>query len=322
MNAQPSYDVTAYGESMLRLSVEHGQYLVGANSLDLNVGGAESNVCAALAQLGYRSAWFSALPRSPLSKIVTSRLQQLGVDTKGALEVESGRLGVYYLESAHPPLPTTVVYDRQYSSFSQHEVTNEQVAGLLDTRVLHLTGITAALGSKPRSSLRRLAAEARDRGVAVSFDVNYRERLWSLAEARTVLSEMLQQANILFCSQRDAVRLFGSKADGASALQTLRAETPAELIVVSAGELGAYADHAGEQLHVPAVPTSIVDRPGAGDALAGSVLHGLLSGSVVQGLQLGVALAAIVLSHHGDTAFVDRSSLEAAALRRDVEIAR
>lgn len=322
MSGAKAYDVTAYGESMLRLSVPPGRYLVSSPSLDLNVGGAESNVCGALAQLGRRTGWFSALPVSPLSQIITSRLQQAGVDISGVQHVAHGRVGAYFLESAYPPLPTTVQYDRADSAFSQHALTDQQLAGLLDTRIVHLTGITPALGAKPLEAAETIFERAQQAGVTVSFDVNYRQRLWSSDSAVPTLRRLAQRADILFCSLRDAVRLYGAAADGRSALNALRANTSAQLIVVSLGAEGVIADHQGATLTVPAVPTELVDRPGAGDALAAAVLDGYLAGDVHQGLRHGVALASIALSHLGDMVFVQRATLEAVASGGMTDIAR
>lgn len=322
MSHAPTYDVTAYGEAMVRLSVPAGRYLVNATSLDLNVGGAESNVCSVLAQLGRNAGWFSALPNSPLGNVVISRLRQAGVDTRGVHLHDQGRVGVYYLESAHPPLSSTVEYDRAGSAVTQHDLTAEQLARMLNTRIVHLTGITPALGPKPRAAVEQIMNHARTAGATVSFDVNYRERLWSVQGAVPVISSLIERANIVFCNLRDAVRLFGSQANAESAVATLKSLTAAELIVVSLGEQGAIANHNGVTLTAPAVPTKIVDRPGAGDALAGGVLDSYLNGDVQGGLDAGVTLASIALSHHGDMVFADRTLVNATTQSRGSDISR
>lgn len=322
MNPERRFDVTAYGESMIRLSVAPGHYFATATSLDLNVGGAESNVCGVLAQLGRNAGWFSALPRSPLSRVVLTRLKQAGIDTAGVHISEGGRVGTYFMESAYPPLPTTVEYDRAGSAFSQHVVAEEQLQNIVDSRIVHLTGITAALGERPLASLKRVMNQAKLAGALVSFDINYRERLWASASAGPVLTKIAAAADILFCSLRDAVRLFGAEPNGHSAIAALRKATAAELIVVSLGERGVVAQYGKDLLTVPAVPTEVIDRPGAGDALAGAVLDGYLSGDVQRGLESGVALASIVLSHHGDMVFVDRKTLESTTLERRSDISR
>lgn len=322
MSQAATFDVTAYGEAMLRLSVPAGQYLATTHSLDLHVGGAESNVLAALAQLGRRVGWFSALPNSPLSAVVTAHLQQAGVDVGGVQLVDHGRVGTYYLQAAHPPLRTTVQYDRAGSSVSRHSLTDQQLAGLLNARIVHLTGITPALGQQPLAAVDGIIAAAKSAGVTVSFDVNYRDRLWPGDGAALALTRMARRADILFCSLRDAVRLYGAEPDGPSALRSLRAHTAAELIVVSLGDQGVIAEHRGAVLRTPAVPTQVVDRPGAGDAMAAGVLDGYLGGDVRRGLQNGVALAAMALSHHGDMVFVQRGALEGVAAGGRGDIAR
>lgn len=318
------FDLTTFGEAMLRLSVPTGEYLQTTERLRVHVGGAESNVATILAQLGWCTGWFSALPDSSLGQAVTARIRQGGVITTGVHFAKDGRVGTYYLESPHPPLSPRVIYDRAGSVFSTYEPDGSDLERLLDTRLVHLTGITPALGPAPRAATLQIMAEAKRKGVLVSFDVNYRERLWGSDEAQSVLTGLAEQADVLFCSLKDAQRIFraGLEGSGAVAATRLAAISGAQLVVVSAGDDGVSAIHDGKELHAPAVPTVIIDRPGAGDAMAAGVLHGLLEGDVARGLAYGAALAAVALSHHGDMVYLKREQLEAIVSSRGAEIVR
>ncbi|HEX7041184.1 MAG TPA: sugar kinase [Trueperaceae bacterium] len=316
------YDVTSVGETMLRYSVAPGEHFTTATSFRVDVGGAESNVCAALARLGRRTAWASALPDNPLGALVLDRLRAAGVDTAGVRLLPGTRLGTYYLKPSLVPNMSAVVYDRAGSAFTALDPADLDLATLLDTTFLHATGITAALGEGPRRLLGEVLREARSAGVRVSFDVNHRETLWQADQARTVLPEFMAQADVLFCSARDAARLFGAAPTGPGAASALRRHSQAELIVVTLGDRGAYARLGDEELTVPAVPTQVVDRPGAGDAMIAGVLDGLLDGDVRAGLERGAVLAAVALSHHGDMVAVTRGELEAALARTTGDIAR
>lgn len=307
---------------MIRFSVPAGEYLANSTHFSVHAGGAESNTCAALARLGRRTGWFSALPDTSLGKFILTRLNKAGVDTRGVFLTDDGRVGTYYLQSLHPPLANTVEYDRSGSAFSMYGIEDIDLDRLLDTRIIHLTGITPALGARPREAFLAVVQEAKRRGVLVSFDVNYRERLWSLSEARVTLTGPLRQADIVFCSLRDAIRLFGSPADEVAAAAVLRELTDARLIVISLGERGILAHYDGRNHILPAVPTTVIDRPGAGDALAAGILHGVLDDDIPRGLKHGTVLASIALSHFGDKVLLDPDQLKSVLAGQQADITR
>jgi 2-dehydro-3-deoxygluconokinase len=171
---------------------------------------------------------------------------------------------------------------------------------LLDTRLLHLTGITPALSDGCKAAVTEAVARAKRAGVPVSFDVNYRQKLWGASGAAEVLAPLMRQADLLFCGHGDAQRLFGCPPDPAAALRALSEQSGAQVIVMSVGSAGALALWEGQVHQVDAVPVTIVDRLGAGDALAAGVLHGWLDGDLARGLRTGVMLAGLALAQHGD----------------------
>lgn len=304
-------DVTTLGEAMLRLSVPAGQPFETATRLDLHLGGAEANVCAALAGLGRRCAWHSRVPTGPLGRFVVRTLRAAGVDTGGVVSADGTRLGTYYVLFAAPPGATEVVYDRAGSAFTG--LTPELVdwPALLDTRVLHLTGITPALGPNSFELALEAARRAKAAGVTLSFDVNYRSKLWSPAVAREHLSALLPLVDLLICGEGDAATVFGLSGDDREVLAGLHGLTPARHVVLTRSHQGAASLVTGKLVRVPAKEATVLDRLGAGDAFAAGVLDGFLDGNMVAGLERGAALGALALGQRGDLLNVARGELEA-----------
>lgn len=320
-----AYDVTAFGESMLRLSVPVGERLARAGSFDAYVGGAESNVLGALAQLGRRCSWFSALPSNALGELVAQHFRAVGIDLAGVVWQSQGRLGTYFIEHATPPRSAQVIYDRAGSCVAQ--LTSGQVdwSRLLDTRLLHLTGITPALSPSCRGIVAEAISRARAAGVPFSFDINYRARLWPEEEAAPILGALAGGAALLFCSQTDAWRLFGIAGGPEEVAGALAGRFGADCVVVSAADAGVVVWEGGATgpvdcrppagrsplLRQPAYPVMTVDRLGAGDALAAGVIHGWLDGDLARGVRYGVLLAALALTQHGDMVVTNQKELDA-----------
>lgn len=307
----PRFHVTAIGEILLRYSVPAGERLETSAQLAVYPAGAEGNVLSALARLGHPAGLVTALPDNPLGRLAAHHLRASGVDLGGVLWDAQGRMGVYYVEFAHPPRATQVVYDRAESSAARLDPDRIAWDDLTDTRLVHLTGITTALSPSCYESVRRAIAYARERGAAVSFDVNYRQKLWPPEAAATALRPLLQDVDILFCKQADAARLFGIDGSPQAVIESLAALTRAQQIVVTRGEDGVTGWDGSQFIEEPAAPTVILDRLGAGDALAAGVLHGWLEGSLSRGLRYGVVMAALALSQFGDMVVTTARELDA-----------
>lgn len=293
------YDVTGFGESMLRLSVPTGMRLVAMQSLDVHFAGAESNVLATLACLGRRCGWFGALPEGQIGRYAIQQLHTANI-TPHPIFVPNGRLGTFFIEFAVPPRSTQVVYDRDRSAITTLDPSDIDYADILDTRLLHLCGITPALSSNCLAITRELIARAKAANVAVSFDVNFRSKLWSAADAGETLLPLMQSVDLLLCGKRDAEALFGCAGHVETIIEQLASQTHAQQIVVTNGEAGVYGWDGVDIHHAPARPVTIIDRVGAGDALAGGVLHGWLDGDLAKGLHYGTLMAALALSQYGD----------------------
>jgi 2-dehydro-3-deoxygluconokinase len=316
----PAFDVTTIGEVMLRLSVPVGRRLEAAETLDLHPGGSEGNTVTILSRLGRRCAWISSLPGNALGRRASNALRAAGVALDGVVWRSQGKMGVYYLEFSTPPRPTQAIYDRAGSCAAQLRPEDVDWAHLLNTRILHLTGITPALSVSCLEVTREAMARARAAGVPVSFDVNYRQLLWSAEEAATALLPLMQGVDLLLCSQRDAQRLFGCSGTAEDIVQGMLDRSHARQVAITLGAEGVIAWDGAKLLREPALPVVIIDRLGAGDALSAGLLHGWLDGNLAQGLRYGVTLAALALSQHGDFLIVSKEELESllATVGRDL----
>src|SRR5436853_3382539 len=168
------HDLVTLGEVLLRLSIPSPGRFETARQLDVQVGGAEANVAAAAARLGLRVAWISALPANAWGERTRRELTGHGIDCEAVRTIDGARMGTYFLEYGVPPRPIRVLYDRRDSAFARLGPDDVDWSAVRDARLLHVSGVTPALGDRSRALVRRALAEARE----VSFDVNYRATLW------------------------------------------------------------------------------------------------------------------------------------------------
>ena len=307
--SDPSFDVTTLGEMLVRFSVPSGKRLENASQLDVYPAGAEANVVTLLARLERQTCWIGALPDNPLGRLAVNALRAAGVDTRGVINKDHGRMGTYYVEFGEPPRGIQVTYDRAHSCAMELQTNEVNWDLLLDTRLLHLTGITAALSPSCLEILTQAIQRAKECNVAVSFDINYRQKLWSESDAAQTLLPLIQGVEILFCSQADAKRLFHCAGSIHEVAQGMLELSKAKYVVISFADQGALLWDGKEWKQEPARPTRIIDRLGAGDALAAGVIHGWLNDDLSAGLRYGVTLAALALSQAGDMVITNKSEL-------------
>lgn len=307
---QPLYDVFTLGETMMRFAPPAPKRLGQSFTLDYTFGGAESNVAANLARLGRRTAWYSRLPANPLGWQLVETLNGYGVDTASVTWADGERIGTYYIEHGQPPRGIRVWYDRAYSAASRMQPDDLPLATLIQSRWVHLTGITAALSDTCLQTVHAAQAAAREHGIPTSFDVNYRALLWEPTRAASTLAPLCQQADVVFIARRDAQLLYGVDGEGQAVAQTLQARWGGT-VIVSDGDRGAYAcDTAQNEAAITPFPAVIVDRIGAGDAFASGIIDRLLhSAPLAEALAFGAALAALKLSIYGDIAYVRREEV-------------
>jgi len=308
--ADPRFDVTSLGEMLVRLSVPSGKRLEAATSLDVHPAGAEANVITLLARLERRTCWFGALPENPLGRLAANALRVAGADTNGIIWHDHGRMGTYYVEFGAPPRGIQVTYDRAYSCMTQLRPDEINWDMLLDTRLLHLTGITPALSPSCQEIIIEAVSQAKQRGIKVSFDVNYRQKLWSETEAEKIVAPLMQDVEILFCSMNDAMRVFRCNGTAQEVASQMLERSQARYLVLTVGKDGALLWDGEKWIHEPSRATEIIDRLGAGDALAAGVIHGWLERDVETGLRYGSTLAALALSQSGDMVITNKDELQ------------
>ena len=296
------HDLVTLGEVLLRLAIPSPARFETARQLDLQLGGAEANVAAACARLGLRTAWISALPANPWGERIRRELVGHGVDCGHVRMTEGARVAVYFLEYGVAPRPVHVLYDRRDSAFARLTASEVDWEPVRLARIVHLTGITAALGEAPRSLLERALAEA----ASVSFDINYRATLWSPAEARAFLEPILTRVRYLFIGQGEAQTLFGFAGSPEHTLEGLARLAPKATISLQRGEEGSTVLDGGRLVRPSRrLAVQMVDPIGAGDAYAAGFLWATLSGRGLQeAVDAGTAVAALKCSTWGDIALV------------------
>lgn len=323
MNPEP-YDVVGLGEVMLRLACRAPMRLEQARELDVSFGGTEANVLCALARLGRRTAWVSALPRNPWGERLGRELAGHGVDVSHVAWREGGRIGSYFIEYGVAPRPIRVVYDRAGSAFTTLDEGELDWGRLRRTRVVHLTGITPALSPRTRRLFERAVEEGQAGGALISLDVNYRAALWSAEEAGAYLGGLLPAVGLLFVGREDARRVFGLDGEPETVAEAFRDRAPKATVVLTLGEQGSLvlADRPYRPSRLYALDV-VADRVGAGDAFAAGFLHGLLADAGVQRAQdYGTALAALKCTMWGDIAVIRRGELEELMAQPDPRIRR
>ncbi len=299
MTAGEPADVVTVGESMVMVTPMRPVPLEEADALTIRVGGAESNVAMYLAGLGHRVRWISRLGDDPLGRIVLRDIAAAGVDTTEVTIDPSAHTGVYFKDPGENH--TGVHYYRDGSAASALAPASLESPSVRTARVLHLTGVTAALSASCLAMLRHAVSNDESRRPLVSFDVNYRPGLWSVEKAAPVLAEIADRSDLVLVGLDEAQRLWACRTPA-----DVRALLPNPgVVVVKDGGVGAFSlrtDPSGE-VFVPAPTVDIVEPVGAGDAFAAGYLSASLSGADdQQRLRLGHLVAAQALGVTGDHA--------------------
>lgn len=319
------WDVLTFGETMLRLSAPGFSRLEEAVSLDVRIGGSESNTAVALARLGMQVAWWSKLPANPLGRRIENEIRRWGVDTSPVLWDTSptARAGSYFLDFGLPPRGIDVYYDRAHSSASTLLLEEVDEDAIGRARLLHLSGITPALSPSCAEAVAHAIAVAGRKNTRVSFDINYRAKLWDAASARRTLEPLLPRIDLLLTPLADAALLFDITGSGPSVARELKARYGVGTVVVTCGGDGAVAcDDQGDQAAAPYALGQVVDRVGAGDAFNAGAILGYLRNDLRAGLEYGVAMAALKHTMPGDLLLSTRHEIEAARSGASTHIRR
>lgn len=288
--------VITAGETMALVVPPSPGRLRHAASLSLSIGGAESNVAIGLARLGIPASWISVLGDDELGELVLHRLRAEGVDTSGVRRIADRATGLYLREEVAGRL--RVYYYRSGSAAATLSPNAFDPSMLQGAAFLHLTGITGALSQECAEFLPWAATTARDAGVRVSYDVNYRSRLWEPSAAQAATEALLPLIDVLFVGHDEANALWGWETD--TALEQLSKIGPSE-VILKLGADGCAAMINGEQLTSPGFPARQLDPIGAGDAFDAGYLAATLWGwPPEKRLRAANAMGAFCVQNLGD----------------------
>ncbi|HEV7813373.1 MAG TPA: sugar kinase [Leifsonia sp.] len=294
--ALTAVDVVTFGESMG--SIRAAGLLRFGGTMNMTMGGAESNVAIGLARLGHAVRWVGRLGDDEVGEYVLRMLRAESVDTERVTLDTARRTGLMLVEKRLPDI-ARVAYYRAGSAGSALGIPDLDGAFDASTRILHVTGITPALSPSAAEAALWAVRTAKELGVLVSFDVNYRAALWSREAASAVLTELARAADIVFASD-DELSLVADGETEEHAAQALLA-AGVDQVVVKRGADGAIAWHGTQSTSVPARKVAAVDTIGAGDAFTAGYLSALLDGeNVAARLDRGAVLGAFAVSAAAD----------------------
>jgi 2-dehydro-3-deoxygluconokinase len=291
---ESAIDLLAIGESMVMFTPDPPQPLVDATAVAIHVGGAESNVATYLAELGYRAQWASLVGDDPFGRIILRRLSSAGVDVRSVVTVRGRPTGVYIKDPGDGA--TSVYYFRHQSAASAMAPAFVSRALEARPRVLHLSGVTAALSQTALDMLTEALALPRE-GRTTTFDVNYRPGLWRREEAAPVLARLANRSDVAFVGMDEAHSLWGCESP-----QDVRDVLPScGKLVVKDGAHGAYSLGAESTTFEASLDVDVVEPVGAGDAFAAGYIAAALEGcGEAERLRMGHLLAAAALTVSSD----------------------
>lgn len=272
----PMVQVLTLGETMVLFeAVGEGEPTTGT-SFRMHVAGAESNFAVGLCRLGVGVRWISRVGGDPFGDLMESTLREEGVDTSCVRRDDAAPTAVFF--KWHTPRGNEVRYYRRGSAAARLEAADVPEAAFDGVRLVHLTGITLALGAAPRQAVLKLARESRARGLLVTFDPNFRPTLWdSTRAARESLEQVLPYVDWCLCGLDEGNRLFGT-ASAAELAGALRAGGVRD-VALRVGAQGALVSEGSELTLVPPERLEkVVDEVGAGDGFDAGWAYGLLKG--------------------------------------------
>ena len=316
--------VVTFGEIMLRLSTPGSRRITQAEHFEITFGGAEANVAVVVAQLGGSADFVTKLPAGALGQRAIDELRRVGVGV-GKIVRGGERLGVYFLEQGASQRPGTVIYDRAHSAIAEAQPGEfDWDAIFAGARWFHWSGITPAISDSAAALTADACAAAKRHGLGVSFDMNYRAKLWSRERAGAVLAPLMEHVDLCITSVEEARMVFGLDVSDSEehAAAGLCARFGFQTVALTARQGdSASATNWGAMLFAGGLPyrsrrheIQIVDRVGAGDSFSGALVFSLMRGDDPQ-KAVEFAIAASTLKHtiHGDFALLSMGEVEALA---------
>ncbi|MEO0558516.1 MAG: sugar kinase [Bacteroidota bacterium] len=321
--------VVTFGEIMLRLATPGFQRFTQSDRFEATFGGGEANVAVSLAHFGHDARFICKLPEHEIGQAAVNRLRQYGVDTD--FIVRGGeRIGIYFLETGASQRPSKVIYDRAASAVSQMAADEVDWDAAMDgADWFHWTGITPALGPRPKAAVETACQAAKDAGLKVSCDLNYRAKLWTTDEAQATMRPRMEYVDVCIANEEDADRSLGMKAGAtdvyaasldeegyARLAERLRDTYGFEAVAITLRESHSASDNGwsamllgGAARAAPLATATrsrvydvrLVDRVGGGDSFAAGLIHGLVTKSDAEAaLNFAVAASALKQTIPGD----------------------
>lgn len=333
----PSPRFITIGEIMLRLTPPNYSKIRAATSFEASYGGSEANIALALANLGIDSTFFSVVPNNSLGKSAVRMLRANDVHCAPVIfstreETPTHRLGVYYLETGYGIRPSKVTYDRRHSAITEYDFSRIDLDGLLEGfHWLHLSGITPALSPSCAQFVLDCLVKAKEKGITVSFDGNFRSTLWTWDQARDYCTRCLPYVDVLLgvepyrlwkderdhslgdwkdgvplqpgCQQQD--QMFRRFAERFPNLKCI-ARHVRFAHSGSENSLMAYLWYQGRTFESKRFTFNILDRVGGGDAFASGLIYAMMNDYQPMDM-VNFAVASSVVKHtiHGDGNITD-----------------
>lgn len=314
--------VITFGEIMLRLAPQGNNRFFQNNQFEGTFGGGEANVAVSLANYGVNAAFISKLPNHQIADAAIRELRGLCVDTTHILR-GGNRMGIYFLEKGASQRGSEVIYDRDNTSISTSERDDYDWDRIFEGSTwFHFTGITPALGDQMVDIVLDACKVAKDKGITISCDLNYRQKLWTPDEAQIAMERIAPYIDVLVANEEDSEKVFGiSSTDTNINSGTLNHEgyidvarklvdkykfkkviiTLRESINADENNWSGLIYENGTSYFSPTYKLNIVDRVGGGDSLAGGLIYSLVSGyDNKQAIDFAVAASCLKHSINGD----------------------
>ena len=314
--------VVCFGELMLRLAPEGYLRFVQADSFGATYGGGEANVSVSLANYGLDAKFVTKLPTHEIGQAAVNSLRKYGVDTSDIARGGS-RVGIYFIEKGASQRPSKVIYDRAHSSISEAKREDFDWKKILEgADWFHFTGITPALGDNVAEITLDALKVAKELGLTVSCDLNYRKKLWSKQKAGEVMATLMPYVDVCIANEEDAGDVFGIHADATdittgklsregyiSVAKELADRFGFKAVAITLREsLSAFDNNWAAMLYVDGeaifskkYAVHIVDRVGGGDSFGAGLIYGMLNKmSNKDALEFAVAASCLKHSIEGD----------------------
>ena len=327
--------VVTFGELMLRLAPENYLRFVQSDRLEATFGGAEANVAVSLAYFGEQASFVSKLPAHEIGQSAINSLRRYGVDT--SLVVRGGdRVGIYYCEKGASQRPSKVIYDRARSAIATATPDDFDWNAIFDgADWFHFTGITPALSANLADITLQAVKAAKEKGVTVSCDLNFRKKLWSKERANAVMREICKYVDVCIANEEDAKDVFGIEAENTdinsgkldkdgyvSVAKQLTEKFGFKAVAITLRESKSASDNDwsgmlfknGNAFFSKKYSMHIVDRVGGGDSFGAGLIYALSNGYDEQSaIEFAVAASCLKHSVEGDYNMVSLEEVKALA---------